>query len=249
MRGLREVALAAGCVMAAGLGSAIGQSTTASPAASNQPAGPTAPNDGQSTELVVRGFNGQAPVIHQNGQAYVQVEGLARITGATLGFRGKSIVFLLPAVAASVAPAAGPAPVPVKPEEKGFTRDFLRAGVEEMSVIREWRSAIENAIRTNNPVDQSWVSGYRRNADDRMALAAASATTESDRQGLSLLQSALGMMLQLSDRFLALRATASNVRTDALDNDPLDQQILACAQGMAAIAVPGGLFQDVPACH
>jgi len=57
------------------------------------------------------------------------------------------------------------------------------------------------------------------------------------------------MMQQLSDRFLALRTTASYVSPDTLDNDPLDQKILACAQGMASIAIPGGQFQDVVECH
>lgn len=198
----------------------------------------------RSTELVVKGHDGHAPLIYRDGRAYVEVEGLARITGATLGFQGSRMVLTLPAVAAF---SAAPAPAP--PEEKGFTREFLRAGVEEMSVIREWRSAIENAIRTNNPVEQSWVAGYRRNAEDRMAMATASATTDSDRQALPLLQNALSMVQQLSDRFLALRSTLTNVRTDALDNDPLDQKILACAQGMAAVAIPGAQFQDVEACH
>jgi hypothetical protein len=149
----------------------------------------------------------------------------------------------------TVSAAAPAAPAPPPKEEKGFSREFLRAGVEQMTVVREWRSAIENAIRTNNPVDQSWVSGYRSNAQSRMAMATASATTDADRQALPLLQSAMSMMQQLSDRFLALRATASYVAPESLDNDPLDQKILACAQGMAAIAIPGGQFQDVDACH
>jgi hypothetical protein len=241
MKFLKE--FAAAFVMTAGV-AAVAQSTAPATAAKS-----AAPDTEQSTELVVRGHNGHAPLTYRDGRAYVEVEGLARITGATMGFQGSRIVLTLPAAVAATGPAAQAAPPPAPPEEKGFTREFLRAGVEEMSVIREWRSAIENAIRTNNPVDQSWVSGYRRNAEDRMALATASATTDSDRQAIPLLQSALSMMQQLSDRFLALRSTATNVRTDALDNDPLDQKILACAQGMAAIAVPGGMFQDVIACH
>ena len=56
-------------------------------------------------------------------------------------------------------------------------------------MIREWRSALENAIRTNNPVEESWISYYRRAATDKMAMATASATTESDRRAISLLQS------------------------------------------------------------
>ena len=203
------------------------------------------------TVLTVSGHNGEVPLLHRNGKWYVEVEGLARVTGATVAFQNNRIVLALPG-AAAVATAAAPPPVVVvqhPPVEKGFSREFLRAGVEQMAVIREWRSALENAIRTNNPVDESWVSYYRRVARDRMALTTAAATTESDRKALPLLDNVNGMITQLSDRFLALRSNLTYVDPTSLDNDPLDQKILACAQGMAATAVPGNMFEDVPACH
>lgn len=203
----------------------------------------------QSTSLTVSGHTGQAPVITRNGRSYVEVEALARITSSTLGFHGSHIELTLPAPP-SVAPVARPAPAPAPPrEDKGYSREFLRAGVEQMTVVREWRSALENAIRTNNPVEESWVSYYRRTAQDKMTMATASATTAADRQALPALQSAMGMVGQLTDRFLALRTTLTYVSPDALDNDPLDKKILACAQGMAAQAIPGGQFEDVSACH
>ena len=203
----------------------------------------------RSTELVVKNHDGHAVVIHRNGRAYVEVEGLARMTGATLGFQGNRIVLTLPSppVASPVPPQPVPAVQP--PEEKGFTREFLRSAVEQITAVREWRSAIENAVRTNNPVEQSWIMGYRRNAENRMAMASATASTETDRQMLPLLESAIAMVQQLSDRFLALRSTATYVSPDSLNDDPLDQKILSCAQGVTSMAVPGGSFQDVQACH
>jgi hypothetical protein len=202
------------------------------------------------TTLTVDGYDGQVPVILRNGHAYVEVEGLARITQSSLGFHGSRILLTLPQAASSATPAVSPAggPEPAK-EDKGYSREFLRAALEEVSVIREWRSAIENAIRTNNPVEQSWVAGYRTTADTRLEMAAASATTDADRQAIPLLQSAKGMVQQLSDRFVSLRSNLTYVSPDSLQNDPLDQKILACAQGMAAQAAPGGTFQDVNSCH
>ncbi|HEU4636557.1 MAG TPA: hypothetical protein VFS41_10290 [Edaphobacter sp.] len=202
------------------------------------------------TSLVVHGYEGQVPVIQRNGHAYVEVEGLARITESSLSFHGSRILLTLPQTAPSLPATASPVnpPAPVQ-EEKGYSREFLRAAVEEMSVIREWRSAIENAIRTNNPVEQGWVSNYRTIADTRMEMASASATTDADRQALALLQNAKGMVQQLSDRFLSLRSTLTYVSPDSLDNDPLDKKILACAQGVTGQAIPGGQFQDVSACH
>jgi hypothetical protein len=204
----------------------------------------------QNMALTVSGHPGLAPVIQRNGRSYVDVEALAKATGATLGFQGTRIVLTLPAPPPPVVVPVQPQPVPVQPkEDKGYSREFLRAGVEQMTVVREWRSALENAIRTNNPVEESWVSYYRRTAQDKMAMATASATTDSDRQALPVLQAAMGMVGQLSDRFLALRTTYTYVSPDSLDHDALDQKILACAQGMASQAIPGGAFEDVSACH
>ena len=199
-----------------------------------------------NTTLSVSGHSGQAPVVQRNGRSYVDVESLARITGGTLGFHGSQIVLTLP-TAQAVQPAPEQPSAP--PEKTGFTRDFLQAGIEGMSVIREWRAAIENAVRTNSPVEESWVSGFRRSAESRISVASTIATSDSDKKGIVLLQNELSNMRQLSDRFLQMRKSLSFVATDTLDNDPLDQKILACAQGMAAMAVPGGEFQDVAACH
>ncbi|WP_263368628.1 hypothetical protein [Edaphobacter bradus] len=199
-----------------------------------------------SATLTVNGHAGQAPVIQSNGRSYVDVEALARITNGTLGFQGSRIVLTLPGTGAAVQPSAT---APPRPEEKGFSRDFLRAGIEGMSEVREWRAAIENAVRTRNPVEESWVSSYRRSAESGMAIAKAAATTESDKKAVPLLDNQLNNMRQLSDRFLDMRKSASYVPPDSVDNDPLDQKILACAQGLAAMAAPGGQFQDVVACH
>ena len=202
----------------------------------------------QSTSLTVSGHTGQAPVIMRNGRSYVEVEALARLTSSTLGFHDSHIVLTLPAPP-PVAPVVRQAAPESPKQDKGYSREFLRAGVEQMTVVREWRSALENAIRTNNPVEEGWVAYYRRTAQDKMAMATASATTDSDRQALPALQSAMGMVGQLSDRFLALRTTLTYVSPDSLDNDPLDKKILACAEGMTSQAIPGGVFEDVSACH
>ncbi len=199
-----------------------------------------------SSTFTVMGHPGQAPVIQKDGRSYVDVEGLARITGGTLGFQGSQIVLTLPG---ALARPSSSAPSPTAPAKTGFSRDFLRAGIEAMSEIREWRAAIENAVRTSNPVQDSWVSPLRRGAESSIAIAASAATTDSDRKAVPLLQNQLINMRQLSDRLVEMRRSMTYVPTDLLDNDPLDHRILACAQGLAAIAVPGGQFEDVVACH
>lgn len=203
-----------------------------------------------SSALAVSGHDGQAPVIHKDGRSYVDVEALARITGGTLGFQGKQIVLTLPQPVVVPPPSQVVVmPAPQAPEPTGFSREFLRSGIELMTEVREWRAAIDNAIRTNNPVREEWVSVFRRSTQTMLAHVRTDARTESDKKALPLLENAVSMVDQLSARFLTMRESLTFVPTDALDRDPLDQRILACAQGLAAIAAPGAQFEDVPSCR
>ncbi len=214
------------------------------PGSSAQTPNPASASAPAPTQLSVDGHPGNAPVVQINGRSYVEVESLARIISGSLAFQPNSITLVLPLTTppASAVPSTPPPP-------KGFSKDFLRAGIEVMSVIREWRSAIVNAVQTGNPVTEDWVSNYRRTADAKIALAATAVGTDSDRQGLPLLQNEYNNMQKLSDSFLALNQSRSYTPTNSFDNNPLDDQILACARGLASLATSGGQFEDVPSCH
>ena len=143
-----------------------------------------------------RYYSGQAAVVQINGKTYVDVESVARLTGGSLSFQANQTTLTLPAPPASVQPA--PAPVAAKPP--AFSVEFLKAGIEEMSVIREWRSALVNAVQTNSPVNDDWVSGYRRAADSRLSLAEAAASTVPDQQAAVMLRTEFNNMRQMSDQ-------------------------------------------------
>ena len=117
-----------------------------------------------------------------------------------------------------------------------------------MSVVREWRSAIVNAVQNNQPVTDDWVSGYRRTAENKLSLASVALNTDSDRKAFPLLQNELNNMRKLSDKYLALHNSASYTSPNSFDNDSLDQQVLSCAQSLAAMAA-SGQFQDDSTCH
>jgi len=197
----------------------------------------------QTKTLTVNGHAGEAQVIQVNGRSYVDVEGLARITNGSLSFQASQISLTIGAGQA----AATPAPAD-KNTKVGFSKEFLRAGIETMTVIREWRIAILNAIQTGNPVTDSWVTGYRTTAQSKLALVSVAATTDSDRQALPMLQSEFNNMQKLSDSYLQKNADREYVAPDAMANDPLDQQIITCARALASMAA-NGQFEDVPSCH
>lgn len=195
----------------------------------------------QSATLSVTGNPGQIPVIQMNGKSYVEVQSLVRLTSGSMSFRDKQIVLTLPPAANQTAEANESA-------RPGFSKDFLRAAIEEMTAIREWRIAIVNAVQSSFPITDDWVAGYRRTADSKLALTSAAISTDSDRSGFALLSNEYSKMQTLSDKYLALRRSLTYIPPDSLDKDPLDQQILSCARGLSSMA-GNGQFEDVAVCH
>jgi hypothetical protein len=201
----------------------------------------TAQSPQQSGTLVIAGHPGQAPIVQINGKSYVDIESLARLTHGSLSFHSNQITLALPGSPPTNTPAAKTPPT-------GFSSDFLKAAIEVMTEIREWRVAIVNAVQTNNPVDEVWVSRFSRAAHSKLALASASIQTEADRNAFQLVTNGFNNMQQLSDHYVQRRRNHQFTPTDSFNNDPLDQKVLGCAQGLAALAV-NNQFQDVPSCH
>ena len=178
-----------------------------------------------------------------DGRSYVDLESLAHIANGTLGFSGKQITLTLP-VGGTASVATPPSP----PANSGFSKQFLRAGIEEMALIREWRSALVNSIENNYPIQEDWVESYRGRASTSLGLASVAASTDSDRSAVQLLSNELDNMKALSVKLLAERKMMHIVSPETLNDDPLNQNILTCARSLASMAV-GGQFVDDPSCH
>jgi hypothetical protein len=180
-----------------------------------------------------------------DGHSYVEIEPLASFINASLSFQGYRIVLTLP-------PSAADRPVPVPGANQavtpGFSKEFLKAAIEEMADIREWRSTLTYAIQRGFPVTPDWVDNYSLRAQQSLAQASLEASTDSDRAAFQLITSEFNNMKQLSDRFLQQNKSRTYISPDSLNNDPLDQRILKCAHSLAAMASIGQ-FADDGSCH
>jgi hypothetical protein len=190
----------------------------------------------QGRVFSIDGHPGQAPVIETGGQSCVGLEALASLTNGSLSFSGNQITLTLHGAPAS------------QPGVQGFSKDFLSAGIEAMSEIREWRIALQNAVRYGFPTNPDWVSSYRGAATSSVRQASVAASTESDRNAAQLIQMELGHMQQLSDQMISKRQDMTYIAPDALENDPLDKKILNCAHSLGAMAA-SGQFHDDGSCH
>ena len=195
----------------------------------------------QTRTLVLTGHPGELPVTEMGGRYYVDIEALTRVANGSLSFKGNQMVLtLLPPSANTPAThsEASPSTTP------GFSKDFLTAGIEQMSVIREWRSALINAIRQGYPVTEDWVASFRGQAQQNLRLVSVAALTDADRNALRLLNNEFNNMKKLSDRFVEANRSRTYVSPNALDNDPLDQKILNCAHSLAAMATNNQFVDD-----
>jgi len=146
--------------------------------------------------------------------------------------------------AAATAPAAAASPA----ANARFSRDFLRAWIEEMGTIREWHGALASAIGTKYALTQDGLESYQARAMTSLRLVQAAAKTNADQNAAQWIMNEYQKMRQLSDKYLAKRAILSYIALDELKNDALDQSIIACGKSLGAMAARGQ-FMDDEACH
>jgi hypothetical protein len=190
--------------------------------------------------FTITGHAGEAQLVQINGKSYVEIETLARLTQGTLSFKANQTTLTLPSLNAGEQASSPHA-------KAGFSTAFVQAGIEEMSVIREWRIAIVNAVQNNTPVSEDWVSTHHRLADKTLALASAAASTDDDRNAFTLLTAEFNNMQKLSDLYLAMRKQVSFISPDNFDIS-LEEQILSCARGFVSMT-ENHEFQDQASCH
>ena len=192
--------------------------------------------------LVVEGHAGSVPVRQINGRNYVDVEALAQTLNGALSFQGNQIALTMPAGGNSATASARPEGA------TGFSPDFLRAGIEAMSTIREWRSALASAIENQYPLTQNGLTSHQAASMTNLRLAQAAAATDADQKAAQLIETEYQKMKQLSDKYVAKRKNMNYISPDALKNDPLDQSIVACGRSLGAMAA-SGQFNDDGSCH
>ena len=201
----------------------------------------------QNRTLIVNGQSGIVNVIQVNGRSYVDLEALARAANGSLSFSGNQIALSLPGSPSSAnttAANATAAPAPAVAPNPGFSQAFLTAGIEQMSTLREWHAALAAAIQNGTPVEAGWLAPYRNQAATNLRLASVAIQTNSDRKAFQLLTNEFQNMAKLADKYIAARANLSYISPDALQNDDLNQRIVACGHSLGSMAASGQFVDD-----
>ena len=194
----------------------------------------------QTSLLLMDGPQGQAKVIQVQGKNYVEVDELARITGASLRFEGNQIILSLPGSGDTSAPAEQSAAQPAP----GLSKPFLTAGIETMREILEWHAALKTGIERGYPLSDVWFGNYRRQIQASLSQTEAAATTEVDQKALPLLTNEFNTMSALTDKYLKITVSRDYLAPNSLNSDPLDQKLLTCWQSLASMASSNQFVDD-----
>jgi hypothetical protein len=199
-----------------------------------------------TSSLLIEGQQGEARVIQVQGKNYVEVEGLARITGGSLRFARNQIILTLPSGGDTPPQTEQSAPAP-RPAV-GLSRPFLSAGIETMREILEWHAALKTGIERGYPLSDVWLGNYRRQIQASLKQTEAAASTEVDQKALPLLTNEFNTMSALTDKYLKINVSRDYLAPDSLNSDPLDQKLLTCWHSLASIA-SSNQFVDDGACQ
>jgi hypothetical protein len=194
----------------------------------------------ESRQFTINGHTGQANVVRISGHSYVDLEALARIANGSLGFRGNHILLNVPTSSA-----------PATRQPVGLSREFMRAGIDQLGAVREWVTTLTFIVRNGYPVTGSWVEGYRGRVIERLRLASVTAVTPSDRRAVQLLSSLSGNLQTWSDGLVSARNALNaelTINPSTVESDPMNQKIITCEQFLSSMLV-GGTFTDNASCH
>jgi hypothetical protein len=194
----------------------------------------------QSNSLSITEHTGSAKVVQVEGRNFVEVEGFARLINASVRFNGNQIVITLPGGGGTPAAPTSPA--------TGFSPAFVKAAVEAAAELREWRAALRNAIIGSYAISENWVSPMRAEARQALRVVSVSTGTPADKETVSLLGNLFNNVNQLSEKYLQISVSRTYIDPKSLDNDPLDQKIMACARSLASMATANE-FVDGGACR
>jgi hypothetical protein len=198
--------------------------------------------------LNVNGQSGSAKVVQINGHSFVDVDALARIANGSIAYQGNQIMLSLPGGGAAAQSAPAQAASSPPPPNLGFSKEFVTAGIEFMSEIREWRNTLANAIANGFPLSDDLFAPYRGQAATSLRLAKVAASTQGDQSAAQLLGNEFNNMNNLTKKYLAKRANLDFISPDALNNDGMYQNVLTCARALAAMG-SANLFSDDGSCH
>ena len=199
--------------------------------------------------IVVNEHSGELAVLQMDDKTYVDLKQLVQIAHGTIEYQGNKILLTLPGPPAQ---ALVQTQEPTESDNSRLSHEFVRAGIEEISLLREWASTLATAIQNGYPVTEHWAANYHARAQKGLAMASAALSTNADRDGFQLLNNEFQAVQEWGNKLMeaqrSMSAAKYAVSDSALHDDPLSQKIVTCGRFLGQM-LANGSFQDDPSCH
>jgi len=196
--------------------------------------------------LVINGHTGTAMVYQIDGKTYVDLQTIARIANGSTSFSGDKIILTIPAGNSAASHSADHVAVP------GMSTDFMKAAIQDLSILKEWSDTLAHAIQRGVPGDGSRLVVFHDRAADQLKLATVAASNESDQSALRLLTNHSHVVSNWSDKLVAERKSMNtakySITPNALAKDETYQKITSCAKFLGTM-LPSGHFQEGRVCN
>jgi len=199
--------------------------------------------------VVINDRSGKAGILEMGGKSYVDLNQLAQIAHGSISYEGNRITLSVPCT------SSNPAEKPAEAEPtstQALSHEFMKAGIEEISIMREWASSLASVLQNGYPVTDSWISDFKAKAQAGLAAASAGTTTDGDRDAFQQLRFEFDAVQEWSNKLVEARKSMNAAKyalsPDALRNDPLSQKIINCAHALGQMLASGTL-QDNQSCH
>jgi hypothetical protein len=192
-------------------------------------------------KLLVNGKNTGVTVLQAEGQFYVDIETLARITRGTVTVEPTQVVLTIPRANSDASSLQS---------TDELSKEFVTAAVVALAEMREWKGALATMITYRFTVDERWAQTYREQAETSLTQATVEASTNADRSALQLLSNEFAHLAKWESDVLADRKAlngAETVDANGLQDDPALTKISNCGRFLSKMLV-GRTFTDNPSC-
>jgi hypothetical protein len=210
----------------------------------------------QFRTLVINDRPGKVVVLEVGDRTYVDLKRLVQIGHGSIEYRGDQIIVSLSGTSNN-----NPTKTTTESEQSAeadqstsvrLSREFMKAGIEEISLLREWASSLANSLQNGYPVSENWVAGYRAKAHTGVGIVSAAVSTEGDRSAAQLLNREFEAVQEWSNKLMDARKAMDTAKyalsPSALQNDPLSQRIVTCGRFLGQMLASGS-FQEDTSCH
>lgn len=205
--------------------------------------------------IIVNGRSGDITIFRVSGHSFVDLETLVHLFNGTITYEGNNIVLTFNSSTAPVPAAPNSPPATAMPPQappNALSQDFMTAAVQELGVLKDWRSVMAYGITRGVPGDGSRMVLAQNKATDALRMAQVAASTDADRSAFQLLQADFNNVNKWYKKLVEGRKNMTtgnySMSQDPLKNDSDYQKIVACSDFLGQM-IPSGTFSDDGSCQ